>query len=120
MTTILLIIFTARDFEIIVTVTTDGDLHIRINFQDGYQILDRTRLRMRYTDEMSARSQNMTSERAFANKSTIRMEVPRSRLPYERFRVDVALQVGREVGPFVSDGRVHGKHVQNGCIFYPI
>lgn len=46
----------------------------------------------------------MTSERAFANKSTIRMEVPRSRLPYERFRVDVALRVGREVGPFVSDG----------------
>ena len=84
MTTILLIIFTARDFETIVSVTTAGDMHIRINFHDGYRILDRTRLRMRYTDEMSARSQNMTSEEAFANKSTVRMEVPRSRLEPEK------------------------------------
>ena len=72
---------------------------------------------MRYTDERSASSRNMTSEEAYMNTSRILLEVPRSSLPYERFRVDVALQVGDEVGPFVSDGRIHGKHVQYGFIF---
>ena len=55
----------------------------------------------------------MTSEQAFMNESTINIEVPHSRLPYQYFRVDIALQVGGEVGPFVSDGRIHGKHRQN-------
>ena len=59
----------------------------------------------------------MTSEEAYMNVSRILLEVPRSRLPYERFRVDVALQVGNGVGPFVSDGEIHGKHVQYGFIF---
>ena len=68
---------------------------------------------MKYTDERSARSRNMTSEEAYMNTSRILLEVPRSRLPYERFRVDIALQVGGEVGSFVSDGEIHGKHVQN-------
>ena len=34
------------------------------------------------------------------NESTM----PHSRLPYQHFQVDIALQVGGEVGPFVSDG----------------
>ena len=72
---------------------------------------------MKYTDERSASSRNMTSEEAFVNASKILLEVPRSRLPYQRFRVDVALQVGGEVGPFVSDGDIHGKHVQYGYSF---
>ena len=66
---------------------------IKINFQDDYQIL-----RMSCRDEMSARS-----ERSFVNESTM----PHSRLPYQRFRVDIALQVGGEVRPFVSDGGIH-------------
>ena len=66
---------------------------------------------MKYTDERSTRSRNMTSEQAFVNASRILLEVPRSRLPYERFRVDVALQVGDAVGQFVSDDKIHGKHV---------
>ena len=37
------------------------------------------------------------------NESTM----PHSRLPYHRFQVDIALQVGGEVGPFVSDGGIH-------------
>ena len=65
---------------------------------------------MKYTDEMSTRSRNMTSEQPYRNRSKILLEVPHSRLPYERFRVDVALQVGGEVGPFVSDSEIHGKH----------
>ena len=74
---------------------------------------------MKYTDEMSARSQNMTSEEAYMNTSRILLEVPRSRLPYEHFRVDIALQVGGEVGPFVSDGRVHGKHTYRYRFIHP-
>ena len=66
---------------------------------------------MRYMDERSMNSRNMTSEEAYMNSSRILLEVPHSRLPYERFRIDVALQVGDEVGPFVSDGKIHGKHV---------
>jgi len=68
---------------------------------------------MKYTDESSTNSRNMSSEEAYMNTSRILLEVPRSRLPYERFRVDVALQVGGKVGPFVSDDTIHGKHVQN-------
>ena len=80
---------------------------------------------MKYTDERSTRSRNMTSEEAYMNTSRILLEVPRSRLPYERFRVDVALRVGDEVGPFVSDGEIHGNHVQYGYLFshyeiYPV
>ena len=71
---------------------------------------------MKYTDERSMDSRNMTSEEAYMNTSRILLEVPRSRLPYERFRVDVALQVGDEVGPFVSDDEVHGKHTLYGYI----
>ena len=108
--------FAAGDFETFVTLTTAGDMLIRINFQDGYRILDQTRLLIKYMDERSTNSRNMTSEEAYMNTNRILLEVPRSRLPYERFRVDVALQVGDEVGPFVSDDRVHGKHVQNGYI----
>ena len=85
-------------------------MFIKIIFQRGYRILDQTSLLMKYMDESSTNSRNMTSEEAYMNISRIFLEVPHSRLPYERFRVDVALQVGDEVGPFVSDGRIHGKH----------
>ena len=102
-------LFTAGDFNIVVSTTTARDMLIRINFQDGYRILDQTRLLMKYTDERSTESMNMTSEEAYMNRNKILLEVPHSRLPYERFRVDVALQVGDEVGPFVPDGRIHGK-----------
>ena len=72
---------------------------------------------MRYMDESSTSSWNMTSEQAYMNTSRILLEIHRSRLPYQRFRVDVALQVGDVVGPFVSDGEIHGKHMQYGFIF---
>ena len=105
---------TAGDFETVISVTTHGDMFIRINFQDGYRILDQTRLLIKFTDETGVGSRNMTSEQAFVNASHIFLELPRSRLPYQRFRVQVALQVGDEIGEFVSDGRVHGKHMQYG------
>lgn len=95
----------------IVSVTSAGDVFFRINLQDGYRILDQTRLLMRYTSEINSRSRNMTSEQAFVNASSMFLEVPRSRVPYPRFRVQVALQVGNEVGQFVSDDETHGKHV---------
>lgn len=95
----------------IVSVTSAGDVFFRINLQDGYQILDQTRLLMRYTSEINSRSRNMTSEQAFVNASSMFLEVPRSRVPYPRFQVQVALQVGNEVGQFVSDDETHGKHV---------
>lgn len=55
----------------------------------------------------------MMSERAFVNRSSIEMEVARSRVPYSHFQVQVALQVGDEVGPLVLDGKTHGKHVHS-------
>ena len=108
----------------IVSVTSAGDVFFRINLQDGYQILDQTRLLMRYTSEINSRSRNMTSEQAFVNASNMFLEVPRSRVPYPRFRVQVALQVGNEVGQFVSDDEMYGKHISHGCMFnyslYPL
>lgn len=106
--------YTAGDFETVISVTTDGDMFIRINFQDGYRILDQTRLLIKFTDETGVGSRNMTSEQAFVNASHIFLELPRSRLPYQLFRVQVALQVGDEIGEFVSDGKIHGKHIQYG------
>ena len=114
MTTLLDLSSTAGDYETVISVTTDGDMLLRINFQDGYRILDQTRLLIKFTDEMSGESRNMISEQAFVNASHIFLELPHSRLPYQHFRVQVALQVGDEHGEFVSDGRVHGKHVQYG------
>ena len=72
---------------------------------------------MRYMDERSMNSRNMTSEQAYMNSSRILLEVPHSRLPYEHFRVQVALQVGDEVGPFVSDDEIHGKYTLYGYRF---
>ena len=40
----------------IVSVTSAGDVFFRINLQDGYQIVDQTRLLMRYTNEINTRS----------------------------------------------------------------
>ena len=68
---------------------------------------------MNYTDTKSLKSMIMMSERAFVNRSSIVMEVARSRVPYSHFQVQVALQVGDEVGPFVSDGKTHGKHLHS-------
>lgn len=68
---------------------------------------------MNYTDQKSLKSMIMMSERAFVNRSSIVLEVARSRVPYSHFQVQVALQVGDEVGPFVSDGKPHGKHVHS-------
>ena len=93
----------------IVSVTSAGDVFFRINLQDGYHILDQTRLLMRYTSEINSRSRNMTSEQAFVNASSMFLEVPRSRVPYPRFRVQVALQVGNKVGQFVSNDETYGK-----------
>ena len=64
---------------------------------------------MKYTDKKSARSRNITSEQAYMNEGSIYLEIPRSRVPYQCFQVDVALQVGSEVGPFVSDSEIHSK-----------
>ena len=56
---------------------------------------------------MSLKSTSVISE-PFVNRSSIVIEVACSRVPYSYFQVQVALQVGDEVGPFVSDGKTHG------------
>ena len=104
-------LFTARDFETAVTVARAGDVFIRVNFQDGYQIPERVRLLMKYTNGRGTEPKNMMSERTFVNTSSISVMVPRSSVPHEQFRVQVALQVGDKVGQFVSDNKTHGKHV---------
>ena len=71
MTTLLDLSSTAGDYETVISVTTDGDMLLRINFQDGYRILDQTRLLIKFTDEMSGESRNMISEQAFVNASHI-------------------------------------------------
>lgn len=69
---------------------------------------------MNFTDKMSLKSTSVISE-PFVNRSSIVIEVACSRVPYSYFQVQVALQVGDEVGPFVSDGKTHGKHVHLCC-----
>lgn len=66
---------------------------------------------MKYTNERGTEPKNMMSERAFVNTSSISVMIPRSSVPHEQFRVQVALQVGDQVGQFVSDDKIHGKHV---------
>ena len=75
---------------------------IKINFQDGYKFW--TKQSCKWAVEMKWVQDLKTSEWAFVNESTM----PHSRLPYQRFWVDIALQVGGEVGPLiVSDGGIH-------------
>ena len=91
----------------IVSVTSAGDVFFRINLQDGYHILDQTRLLMRYTSEINTLSRNMTSEQAFMNASSMFLEVPRSRVPYPRFPVQVAPHLATCIRGSTIDKKEH-------------
>ena len=78
---------------------------------------------MKYTDENGANERNRTFQQAFVNASSICIVVSSSMVPYQRFHVQVALQMGDKVGQFVSDGEIHGKHVWCGfmqSLVYPL
>ena len=102
----------AHHYDVVITVASTGVV-FKITFQDRFGILEQTKLLMKFTDERSTITKNMTSPQAFVNASTVCLEIPRSRVPFQRFRVQVALKVRDEVGRFVpnDNSRVYGKHL---------
>ena len=75
---------------------------------EGYIIPQPVRLRILFTSAEAARTgtrnvtRNVTSETS-VNTSRMIHEVPNLELPYIQFKVQVALTVGSEVGPFVPN-----------------
>ena len=71
---------------------------------EGYIIPQPVRLRIVFTSAEAARTgtRNVTSE-TYDNTSRMIHEVPNSEVPYIQFNTQVALTVGSEVGPFVSN-----------------
>ena len=95
-----------------IRVALTGDLVFQISFNDDFRVVEQMRLLMKFTDADSMVTRNMTSLQAFVNASTICLEVPRSSVPFQRSRVQVALKVGDEVGQFLpsDDSHVYGKY----------
>ena len=79
----------------------DGDVQFFVTPQQGYLLPELTRLRIKFTSEMSGITRNATSRAAFINTERIFYEIPSSAVPFQRFRVQVAQLVDGLTGPFV-------------------
>jgi len=61
------------------------------------------RLRIKYTWGVQPDTAEHTTTTTFENMRATVQAVSRSTIPFQQFRLQVALQVGRVVGPFVTD-----------------
>ena len=61
------------------------------------------RLKIKYTWVVQPDTVERTTSRTFENTREIVHEVSGSEVPFQQFRLQVALQVGGVVGPFVQD-----------------
>lgn len=93
----------AGDFGLDVDITTAGDTLLQLTLAP---IPGTVRLRIKYISQENPDSteQHMRiSNGAFTNVSRITVDVPNSDVPYQRFKVQVALMVGSQQGPFVPE-----------------
>ena len=103
----------AEDFEIDVVITTGGDVLFRVTLQAAIPVA--VRLRVHFVSEDNPRNiQRQMSDGTFTNLTKLYYEVPNSRVPLQRFKVQVALIVENNVGPFVPPdlefAKVYGKN----------
>ena len=91
----------ADDFQLEVDVTAEGNLMLAVTLQTA--IPGPVRLRIKYTWAVQPVPVEQTTSTTFENRREIVHMVFRSEVPFQQFRLQVALQVGRVVGPFVPD-----------------
>jgi len=95
---------TAGEFDLMVAITMDGDVQLMVTPIEDYLIPELTRLRISFTNEEEERNgviRNVTSVAAFMNAERIFYQIPRSGVPFQRFRVQVAQLVKGTTGPLV-------------------
>ena len=90
----------ADDFQLGVVVTEEG-LMLIVNLQTA--IPGPVRLSIKYTWVVQPDTVERTTSTTFENMREIAHAVSRSTVPFQQFSLQVALQVGRVVGPFVPD-----------------
>ena len=83
------------------TVTSEGNLILTVTLQTA--IPGPVRLRIKYTLAVQPVPAEQTTNTTFENMREIVHMVFRSELPFQQFIFQVALVVGRVVGPFVPD-----------------
>ena len=91
----------AGDFQLEVMVTAEGKLVLTVTLQTA--IPGPVRLRIKYTWVVQPDTVEQTSSATFENMREIVHQISRSAVPFQQFRLQVALQVGRVVGPFVPN-----------------
>ena len=90
----------ADDFQLRVVVTEEG-LTLTVTLQSA--IPGPVRLRIKYTWVIQPSTVEQNTNTTFENTTEIVHVVSRSAVPFQLFRLQVALVVGRVVGPFVPE-----------------
>ena len=79
-------------------------MRFAVTLLEGYTIPQPVSLRIIFTSTEAARTGTTTlTTETYANASTMIHEIPNSEVPYIRFKAQVALIVGSQVGPFIPD-----------------
>jgi len=91
----------AGDFQLAVMVTAEGKLVLTVTLQTA--IPGPVRLRIKYTWVVQPDTVEQTSSTTFENMREIVHQISRSAVPFQQFRLQVALVVGRVVGPCVPE-----------------
>ena len=90
----------ADDFQLRVAVTEEG-LTLKVTLQSA--IPGPVRLRIKHTWVVQPDTVEQTTSTTFENMREIVHVVSRSSVPFQLFRLQAALVVGRVVGPFVPE-----------------
>jgi len=96
---LIMVMVYAGDFDLMVTITIDGNVQLMVTPIEDYLIPELTRLRISFTSEDEERNgviRNVTSIAAFMNAEILSYWVP-----FQRFRVQVAQLVEGTTGPLV-------------------
>ena len=91
----------AGDFQSPFAVTAEGNLMLTVTLQTA--IPGPVRLRIKYTWVVQPDTAERTTSTTFENMRATVQTVSRSTIPFQKFRLQVALVVGRVVGPFVPE-----------------
>ena len=88
----------ADDFQLAAMVTAEGNLMLTVILRTA--IPEPVRLRIKYTWINQPVPVEQTTSTTFENMTEIIHAVSRSEIPFQQFKLQVALQVGGVVGPF--------------------
>ena len=97
---IMILVCVADDFQLGVVVTEEG-LMLTVNLQTA--IPGPVRLSIKYTWVIQPDTVERTTSTTFEDRREIVHQISRSTAPFQQFRLQVALQVDRVVGPFVPE-----------------